>query len=119
MQLEVMVQFGLMNLHLCFSFLKVLESKLSILILKHIVKWILVKFGEDFLLDGTEISDQKLQNITPVLGVNFKNFMFAYTYSYQIGNIKFDSGGFHQITLGYEFLGGRAEPYDCNCPAIN
>ncbi|MFT4698598.1 MAG: type IX secretion system PorP/SprF family membrane protein [Flavobacteriaceae bacterium] len=74
--------------------------------------------GSEFL-DGTEISDQKLQNITPVLGVNFKNFMFAYTYSYQIGNIKFDSGGFHQITLGYEFLGGRAEPYDCNCPAIN
>jgi len=74
--------------------------------------------GSEFL-DGTEISDQKLQYITPVLGVNYNKFMFAYTYSYQIGNVKFDSGGFHQITLGYEFLGGRNEPYDCNCPAIN
>ena len=36
-----------------------------------------------------------------------------------MGNVKFDSGGFHQITLGLNFLGGRAEPYDCNCPAIN
>ncbi len=70
-------------------------------------------------LDGSEIKDQKLQYITPVLGINFKNFLFAYTYSYQVGNVKFESGGFHQITLGYDFLGGRSEPYDCNCPAVN
>ena len=30
-----------------------------------------------------------------------------------------NGGGFHQITLGYDFLGNRPEPYDCNCPAIN
>lgn len=70
-------------------------------------------------LDGEEIGSQKLQWFTPVLGINFSNFMFAYTYSYQSGNVKFGSGGFHQITLGYDFLGGRPEPYDCNCPAIN
>ncbi len=70
-------------------------------------------------LNGEEVKVQKLQYFTPVLGVNYKNFMFAYTYSYQAGNVKFQSGGFHQITLGYDFLGGRPEPYDCNCPAIN
>jgi type IX secretion system PorP/SprF family membrane protein len=74
--------------------------------------------GAEFL-DGQEIKGQKLQYYTPVLGINYKNFMFAYTYSYQAGNIRFQSGGFHQITLGYDFLGGRPEPYDCNCPAIN
>lgn len=74
--------------------------------------------GAEFL-DGTEVSNQKLQYITPVLGVNYNRFMFAYTYSYQVGNVKFESGGFHQITLGYDFLGGRQEPYNCNCPAIN
>lgn len=74
--------------------------------------------GAEFI-DGTEVSVQKLQYITPIVGVNYKNFMFAYTYSYQVGNVKFESGGFHQITLGYDFLGGRPEPYDCNCPAIN
>jgi len=70
-------------------------------------------------IDGTEINVQNLQYVTPILGVNYNNFVFAYTYSYQIGNVKFDNGGFHQITLGYDFLGGRAEPYDCNCPAVN
>ena len=70
-------------------------------------------------LNGSELDDQKLQYITPIIGVNFNRFMFAYTYSYQTGDVRFDSGGFHQITLGFDFLGGRAEPYDCNCPAIN
>lgn len=70
-------------------------------------------------LDGTEIKGQKLQYYTPVLGINFNNFLFAYTYSYQAGNVKYQSGGYHQITLGYDFLGGRKIPYDCHCPAIN
>jgi len=70
-------------------------------------------------LNGDEIDTQKLQYITPIIGINFNRFMFAYTYSYQTGNVKFDSGGYHQITLGFDFLGGRNEPYDCNCPAIN
>lgn len=70
-------------------------------------------------LDGTKVSTQKLQYFTPVLGINYKDFLFAYTYSHQTGNVKFESGGFHQITLGYDFLGGRPEPYDCNCPAVN
>lgn len=74
--------------------------------------------GADYL-NGTQIQNQKLQYVTPILGINFKNFIFAYTYSYQVGNVKFESGGFHQITLGYDFLGGRPEPYKCNCPAIN
>ena len=70
-------------------------------------------------LNGEEIKAQKLQWFTPILGINYKNFMFGYNYTYQSGNVKFESGGFHQITLGYDFLGGRPEPYDCNCPAIN
>lgn len=69
-------------------------------------------------LNGQEKKVQKLQYFTPVLGINFKNFMFAYTYSYQAGNVRFDNGGYHQITLGYNF-GGRGEPYQCNCPAVN
>ncbi len=74
--------------------------------------------GSEYL-NGTEVDSQKLQYITPIIGVNFKRFMFAYTASFLTGNVQFDNGAFHQITLGYEFLGGRREPYDCNCPAIN
>lgn len=75
--------------------------------------------GAEFL-DGGVIDAQKQQLITPVFGANYKNFLFAYTYSFQLGAVKFNNGGgFHQITLGYDFLGNRQEPYDCNCPAIN
>ncbi len=74
--------------------------------------------GAEFL-NGEEIKVQKLQWISPILGINYNNFMFAYTMNYQSGNVKFGSGPFHQITIGFDFLGGRQEPYDCNCPAIN
>ncbi len=70
--------------------------------------------GAEFI-DGTEIRDQQLQWLSPILGVNYKDFMFAYTYSYQFGDITFASGGFHQITLGYDFLKSK-EPVPCHCP---
>ena len=70
-------------------------------------------------LNGADVVNQKLQYLTPVIGINFNKFMFAYTYTQPIGNVKFHQSAYHQITLGFNFLGGRAEPYDCNCPAIN
>lgn len=69
-------------------------------------------------LNGTGVSSQKLQYFTPLVGVNYKNFVFAYTYSYQANSVVFNNGGFHQITLGINF-GCRREKYECNCPAIN
>ena len=73
--------------------------------------------GAQFL-NGNTVSSQKLQYITPFIGVDYKQFMFAYTYSYQANTINFNTGGFHQITLGYNF-NCRREKYECNCPAIN
>jgi type IX secretion system PorP/SprF family membrane protein len=69
-------------------------------------------------INGSGVSDQKLQYVTPVIGVNFKNYMFSYTYTHLLGNVKFDSGGFHQITLGINLF-CKPEKYHCNCPAIN
>ena len=69
-------------------------------------------------LDGVEIKNQKLQYLTAILGINLNKFLFSYIYTNQMGNVKFTNGAFHQITLGFNFLGGR-EPYECNCPAIN
>ncbi len=72
--------------------------------------------------DGTEFTNgdsfgkQRLQLITPIVGANIGNFMVSYNYSYQTGDIRFDSGGFHQITLGYDF-GQSERRYDCYCPA--
>jgi type IX secretion system PorP/SprF family membrane protein len=67
---------------------------------------------------GSGVASQKLQYITPIIGINYKNFMFAYTYSQVTGNVKFDTGGYHQITLGINLF-CKKERYDCNCPAIN
>ena len=68
--------------------------------------------------DGSGLAEQSLQYITPIVGVNYKNFMFAYTYSHVTGAVKFDNGGYHQITLGVNLFCKR-ERYHCNCPAIN
>lgn len=73
--------------------------------------------GAQFL-DGSGVNSQKLQYITPFIGVDYNNFVFAYTYSYQANSVVFNNGGFHQITLGYNF-NCRREKYDCNCPAVN
>lgn len=67
---------------------------------------------------GSGISSQNLQYITPILGLNFDKFIFAYTYSHLSGAVKFDNGGYHQITLGVNLFCKR-EKYECNCPAIN
>lgn len=61
---------------------------------------------------------QKSQYITPFLGVNYKGFVFAYTYSYQANKIQMDQSGYHQITLGYNFGKSRTR-FHCDCPAVN
>ena len=73
--------------------------------------------GAEFTTDSG-VSSQKLQYFTPVVGAEYDNFMFAYTYSYQANSIDFNNGGYHQITLGFNF-GCKKEKYDCNCPSVN
>ncbi|OUR92573.1 hypothetical protein A9Q87_05895 [Flavobacteriales bacterium 34_180_T64] len=73
--------------------------------------------GAEFL-DGSGVSSQKLQYFTPFVGVDYNSFVFAYTYSYQANSVVFNNGGFHQITLGYNF-NCRREKYECNCPNVN
>ena len=74
--------------------------------------------GAEYLSQNGQVSSQSLQYITPLVGVDFENFVFAYTYSYQSNSIVFDNGGYHQITLGIN-LGCKKQKYDCNCPGIN
>ncbi|MES2574528.1 MAG: type IX secretion system membrane protein PorP/SprF [Bacteroidota bacterium] len=84
--------------------------------------WAVLSYRRSFdgaeYLNGNSVSSQKLQYVTPILGVNYKQFMFAYTYSKLMGDVTFDTGGFHQITLGID-LNCKRERYECNCPAIN
>lgn len=71
--------------------------------------------GAQFI-DGDSFGEQKLQLFTPIIGANIKNFLVSYNYSYQSGSTIIDNGGFHQITLGYDF-GQTERKYDCYCPA--
>lgn len=74
--------------------------------------------GAEYDGAGSIVESQKLQYLTPFLGLNYKNFMVAYTYSYQANSVVLTNSGFHQITLGYNF-GGEEERFECNCPSIN
>nr|WP_315250055.1 type IX secretion system membrane protein PorP/SprF [uncultured Flavobacterium sp.] len=73
--------------------------------------------GAEFT-NGGGTNSQKLQYITPIVGFNYKNFMFAYTYTHLLGEIQYGNSGFHQLTLGFNFL-CRPKKYECNCPAVN
>ena len=69
-------------------------------------------------VSGSGIQDQKLQWVTPIVGLNYDKFMFSYTYSHIMGDVKFDNAGFHQITLGMNIF-CKDKEWDCNCPAVN
>lgn len=74
--------------------------------------------GAEFTSEGEEVRNQQLRYITPFVGVDYKKFIFGYTFSYQLNSLVLSNSGFHQITLGYNF-GESRERYDCHCPAIN
>lgn len=68
--------------------------------------------------EGSNLGNQKLQYFTPFLGVNYDNFMFSYTYSYQANSVVFNNGGFHQLTFGYN-INCAAPRLKCHCPSVN
>jgi len=73
------------------------------------------------MIDNVSIDLQRFNAITPFFGVNHKNFIFSYTYTNQINEVKISNSGFHQITLGYNFKGKRnlrGGLRECNCPAF-
>jgi type IX secretion system PorP/SprF family membrane protein len=69
-------------------------------------------------VEGANVGSQKLQYFSPLIGINYNQYMLAYTYSHLTGDVKFDNGGFHQITLGINLF-CKPEKYHCNCPAVN
>lgn len=74
--------------------------------------------AEYYKNDLNQVKSQRLQYVTPFVGVNYKSFVFAYTYSYQANDVVLDKSGYHQITLGYNF-GKSRTGYQCGCPTIN
>lgn len=75
--------------------------------------WAVLSYRQGF--EG--VSPESLSQITPIVGFNYKRFMVAYTYTKQLGDITFDSSGFHQITLGLNVF--CKPPRATGCPNLN
>src|SRR5690554_1011059 len=75
--------------------------------------------GAEYMQDQySDVKKQGYHSVSPILGVKFKNLMVGYTYSHQFGEVQFAKGGFHQLTLGFNFL-CKESNYKCDCPSIN
>ena len=60
---------------------------------------------------------EELNYFTPIVGINYRNFMVSYTYTKQTGDILFDDAAYHQISVGFNFL--CREPRRSGCPNVN
>ncbi|MCP4884287.1 MAG: type IX secretion system membrane protein PorP/SprF [Flavobacteriales bacterium] len=74
--------------------------------------WAVLSYRQNF---DSNIENFKM--ITPILGINYKRFMFSYTYSSQIGDIVFSNSGHHQVTLGFNVF--CKKPRATACPNLN
>lgn len=74
--------------------------------------WAALSYRQNF---DSEIESFKL--ISPIIGINYKRFMFAYTYSSQMGDVVFQNAGHHQITLGFNVFCNK--PRSTGCPNLN
>ena len=60
---------------------------------------------------------ENAQYITPIVGLNYKNFMFSYTYTRQLNDILLSNSGFNQISVGLNLF--TRAPRGAACPNIN
>ena len=72
----------------------------------------------EYIEADNRIKKDHLQYFTPFAGLEYRRFIFAYTYSQQFNRKVLTSNGFHQLSLGYNF-GKNRERYECYCPGVN
>lgn len=53
---------------------------------------------------------EPFSQLTAILGIKHNKWMFSYTYSVGIGDIKINNSGFHQLTLGIDILSDEYRP---------
>ena len=75
--------------------------------------WAAISYRKSFDINPIDNS----QFISPLMGLNYKNFMFSYTYTKQMNDIVLTSSGFHQISLGINLW--TQKPRGTACPNIN
>jgi type IX secretion system PorP/SprF family membrane protein len=60
---------------------------------------------------------ENAQYITPIVGVNYQNLMFSYTYTSQMNETVLTNTGFHQVSVGINLW--TREQRAAACPNIN
>lgn len=75
--------------------------------------WAALSYRMNFDSDTSE----SFKQISPILGFNYKRFLFSYTYSNQLGELTYDQGGHHQFTLGFDVF--CTPPRATGCPNLN
>ena len=75
--------------------------------------WAALSYRRSFDANAIENS----QFISPIIGLNYQNLMFSYTYTNQMNDVVFSSSGFHQISLGVNLWTRKQRA--AACPNIN
>lgn len=69
--------------------------------------WLGVSYRNDLVGAGSSSQNinQKttLQWVTPLVGMDYKNVLFAYNYANTRGDTRFSTTGIHQVSLGFSF----------------
>ena len=60
---------------------------------------------------------ENAQFISPIIGLNYQNLLFSYTYTNQMNETVLTTTGFHQVTVGINLF--TKEPRAAACPNIN
>ncbi len=75
--------------------------------------WAALSYRRSFDANAIE----NAQFISPIIGVNYENLMFSYTYTNQMNETVLSTSGFHQVSVGINLW--TREPRAAACPNIN
>lgn len=75
--------------------------------------WAAISYRQNF--EKNEI--ESLKQFTPIVGINYKRFLFSYTYTTQFDDTVLDNGGNHQFTLGIDLF--CKKPRATGCPNVS
>jgi type IX secretion system PorP/SprF family membrane protein len=75
--------------------------------------WAAISYRRSFDTNPIDTS----QFVSPVIGINYNNFMFSYTYSKQMNDIVLTNSGFHQVSVGINLWTKKSR--GAACPNIN
>ena len=75
--------------------------------------WAALSYRRGFDVNAVE----NAQFVSPIVGINYENLMFSYTYTNQMNETVLTTSGFHQISVGLNLW--TREPRAAACPNIN